>query len=114
MVMKELTLLFGVWARNDCVASSYVNVVYTVVSVRYKQLSFYSLANNSRVQQCFGKIVGAPSPLKPGFDSTTIHVGFMVNKVPLGQSLSPSVCGFPYRCHYTNVCTLFLCVYYRR
>ena len=37
----------------------------------------------------------APSPLKPGFDSMTAHMGFMVNKVPLGQSLSPSVCGSP-------------------
>jgi len=49
----------------------------------------------------------APSPLKPGFDSMKAHMGFMVNKVPLGQSLSPSVCGFPCRCHSTSFRIIF-------
>lgn len=47
------------------------------------------------------------SPLKPGFYSMSAHMGFMVNKVPLGQSLSPSVCGFPCRCHSTSVRVIF-------
>jgi hypothetical protein len=56
-----------------------------------------------------------PSPLKPGFDSMTARMGFMVNKVPLGQSLSPSVCGFTCRCHFTSVrIIIFLFIYHRR
>ena len=34
-------------------------------------------------------------------------MGFMVNKVPLEHSLSPSICRFPCHCHSTSVHIIF-------
>jgi hypothetical protein len=39
-------------------------------------------------------VAGLP-PRRPGFDSGSVHVGFVVDKVALGQVFPPEYFGFP-------------------
>jgi hypothetical protein len=41
------------------------------------------------------RLVACLSPRRPGFDPGSVHVGFMVDKVALGQVFPPEYFGFP-------------------
>jgi hypothetical protein len=41
------------------------------------------------------RLVAGLSPRRPGFDPGSVHVGFVVDKVALGQVFSPSTSVFP-------------------
>jgi hypothetical protein len=45
------------------------------------------------------RFVAGLSPLRPGFDPGSVHVGFVVHKVALGQYVYPSTSGFPRKFH---------------
>jgi hypothetical protein len=47
-------------------------------------------------------LVADLSPRRAGFDPGSVHVGFVVNKVGLGQVFSPSISVFPCQFHYTG------------
>ena len=54
---------------------------------------------NSGQVQWLGRLA-ADFPLRtPGFHSTLVHMGFMVNKVALKQVFSPGISVFPYQYH---------------
>jgi Na+-translocating ferredoxin:NAD+ oxidoreductase RnfC subunit len=44
-------------------------------------------------------------PLRPGFQPESVHVGFVVDEVPLGQVFS-EYSGFPVYLHSTNCSTV--------
>jgi hypothetical protein len=48
------------------------------------------------------RLVAGLSPRRPGFDPGSLHVGFMVDKVALGQVFSPSTSAFPCQFHSTG------------
>ena len=48
------------------------------------------------------RLVTGLSPRRPGFDSGSVHVGFVVDKVTLGQVFSRSTFVFPCQFHSTG------------
>ena len=48
-----------------------------------------------RAVQWFRRLVAGISPRRPGFDPGPVHVGFMLDKVALGQVFFPEYFGFP-------------------
>ena len=52
---------------------------------------------------CLRWLVASLSPRRPGFDPGSVHVGFMVEKVALGQVFPPSTSVFPCQFNSTGV-----------
>jgi hypothetical protein len=52
------------------------------------------------------RLVAGFPPLRPGFDSGSVHVGFVVDKVALGQVFPPSTSVFPCQFHFTGATLL--------
>jgi hypothetical protein len=48
------------------------------------------------------RLVAGLSPLRPGFDPGSVHVGFVVDKVTLGQVFPRVLRFFPYQFHSTG------------
>jgi hypothetical protein len=48
------------------------------------------------------RLAAGLSPWRPGFDPGSVHVGFVVDKVALGQGFSPSSSVFPCQFHSTS------------
>jgi hypothetical protein len=48
------------------------------------------------------RLVAGFSPRRPDFDSGLVRVGFVVDKVTVGQVFPPSTSVFLYKCHSTG------------
>jgi hypothetical protein len=81
-------------------------VVFGITRLRYVPQAINQLTNNADSERRFSeaqveavvvpwlrRLVAGLSPRRPGFDPSPVHVGFMVDKVALGQ-VSPRVLRF--------------------
>jgi hypothetical protein len=48
------------------------------------------------------RLVAGLSPRRPGFDPRAVHLGYVVDKVVLGQAFSPSTSVFPCQLYSTD------------
>jgi hypothetical protein len=66
--------------------------------------AFYLYISSTEIRKAapwLRRLVAGLSPWRPGFDPGSLHVGFVVEKVALGQVFPPSTSVFP--CHRCSI-----------